>query len=130
MSVLIDNRTDFKISCKRLEQIYEKAVKIGVLPKGYELDVCLCESDFICQYNKDYRGLAAKTDVLSFELSEFAGSVLICLEYLWERSGKEQFEQDLFSVFAHGICHLSGDDHITLEQRKLMSSREKMILEM
>lgn len=129
MGILINNRTDFAINDDRLTQIYQKAVELAFLPNGYELDVCLCDAEFICQYNKDYRGLASKTDVLSFELSEFAGSVLICLEYLWERSGEAGFEQDLYSVFAHGICHLSGDDHFTTQQRNIMKSKENTLLE-
>ncbi len=130
MGIIINNRTDFKIDCGKVEQIYEKAVKNGFLPVGYELDVCLCDAEFIRQHNRDYRGLAEKTDVLSFELSEFAGSVLICLEYLWERSGEEQFAQDLLSVFTHGVCHLAGEDHVTAEQRELMKFKEDRLLEM
>ncbi len=129
MILNIENQTKIELDFSPLEEIYVKAEQIKLLPKDYTLDLCLCDSEFICRQNKEFRGLEQKTDILSFELSSNYGSLLICLEYLRDRSGKKGLAQDLHSVFAHGVCHLAGYDHFTDEQKKTMQTKELALLQ-
>ena len=128
MSLNIDNQTKVEVEFSRLEAIYEKAQDVGVLCKDYALELCLCDADFMRQHNRDFRGLDEKTDVLSFVMSPVSGSLLVCLEYLLARSGKKGLEEDLQAVFAHGICHLAGCDHLTAAQTRQMQTKEDLLL--
>ncbi len=128
MSLNIDNQTKIKVDLVRLESIYAKASEAGLLCQDYELEVCLCDAQFIRRHNKDFRGLDEKTDVLTFAMTPSSGSLLICLEYLLDRSGAEGLAKDLQTVFAHGVCHLAGSDHLTAEQTKKMQAQEKLLM--
>ncbi len=129
MGLNIDNQTEVKADFLPLAAIYERAIMAKILPEDYALELCLCGAEFIRQHNKVFRGLDQKTDVLSFEMSSSSGSLLICLEYLLSRSGKDGLAEDLQAVFAHGICHLGGCDHLTKEQTAQMKAKENAILQ-
>ncbi len=129
MGLNIENQTKIEADFSQLEEIYARAQQLKLLPEEYQLELCLCGQDFIAEQNKAFRGLEQKTDVLAFELNRNYGSLLICLEYLKGRSGKQGLAQDLYSVFAHGICHLAGYDHLTLELKQKMEAQEATLLQ-
>lgn len=73
-----------------------------------EVSVALVESDTIQNLNKDFRGIYAPTDVLSFEVDgpygEMVGEIVIAPECV-------NSEMSLEELVVHGSLHLSGMDH-------------------
>ena len=73
-----------------------------------EVSVALVKSDVIKELNKEFRGIEAPTDVLSFDLDgpygEMAGEILLAPECV--ASGMTVDE-----LVVHGALHLGGMDH-------------------
>ena len=81
---------------------------------------------------------AQSTDVLSFEArefdpetgKEFLGDIVICYPFVVQQSrtlGNELFAEIKLMVI-HGMLHLLGYDHSTIDQKSLMWLRQSEIL--
>lgn len=90
---------------------------------GEEISIFFCDDDSIRALNKNYRGIDAPTDILSFEnggrytdeegewLS--AGDIALSLETLPENAEyfKVSGNEELKRLLIHGVLHLNGYDH-------------------
>jgi probable rRNA maturation factor len=82
------------------------------------------EEDRIRDLNRDYRGIDAPTDVLSFGVDEDRasagprelGDIVICPEHT----------EDLREAIVHGALHLTGMDHETDDGEMLALQAELM----
>ena len=112
-----------------------KDERAGIKRAPWDFSVLLCGDELIRSLNKQYRGIDAPTDVLSFEIGgeyedERAGKAFFCASEIVISLDRLAFNSDEFSVskneelkrlVIHGILHLSGMDHSdnTLEQEML-----------
>jgi probable rRNA maturation factor len=88
---------------------------------GWEVSILLCNTAFIQQLNRDYRGVDDPTDVLSFLSTDdgpdtqyrYAGDIVIAPEVVEEqaRDLDVPFEEELRRVIVHGLLHLAGYEH-------------------
>jgi len=107
------------------------------------LSVTFVDKEEIKALNRDYRGVDAVTDVLSFpqyaedeeiELSEdeelSLGDVVICSEKAKEQAEEfgHSYERELVYLFTHSVLHLLGYDHLEEEDKKLMRKREEEVM--
>jgi probable rRNA maturation factor len=88
-------------------------MRLGI--DGWELSVLFCADPFIATLNRQYRGIDAPTDVLSFsqEDEHIAGDIAISLDTL-ESNAREfnvPVDEELKRLLVHGILHLAGHDH-------------------
>lgn len=104
-------------------------------------NIIFVDADKIKEINKTYRNIDRVTDVISFalndndEMSNIAsnelGDIFICVsrakEQAHEYGHSEKREIAFLSV--HGFLHLSGYDHMTEEEEKVMFAKQKEILE-
>ncbi|MBR2196945.1 MAG: rRNA maturation RNase YbeY [Fibrobacter sp.] len=95
---------------------------------GNNVNVVLCDDDFVREMNKSYRGLDKVTDVLSYEWHEpdLLGEIYIAKEQVKRQAPEygNSFFAELKRVIVHGLLHLSGYDHIKAADRKVMRKRE------
>ena len=121
----------------RVLQAYERS--------GAEVGVTLTDEATIHQLNRDYRGIDAPTDVLSFALEEgedrdltgyedappeLLGDIVICIPYAI-RQAKEyghSFTRELLYLTVHGLLHLLGYDHQQEDERQRMRAEEEKFL--
>jgi len=104
------------------------------------LSILLCDDKTITKLNKQYRGKSEATDVLSFNLGEtvqegdetvyLPGDIVISLETLHENAAYFQIPEDeeLRRLVIHGILHLDGMDHKTIEKTEPMLMLQEEIL--
>ncbi len=95
--------------------------------RNWLVSLVLCGDGTIQELNRDYRGIDAPTDVLSFPLGEYepveegasaeplyiAGDIVISVPAM-ERNSDEFLvspDEELRRLIVHGILHLSGMDH-------------------
>ena len=91
---------------------------------NWELSVLFCSDERIRSLNRDFRGIDAPTDVLSFELGSLytdedgeeryaSGDIAISLEFLQKNAAdfNVKADEELKRVLIHGILHLEGMDH-------------------
>lgn len=96
-----------------------------------ELSLSLVDVDEIHALNRDYRGLDAPTDVLSFENDdELLGDVIICPEVAGQHAEdfESSFAHEMELMLTHGILHLCGYDHEDDAEGDAMEARENELL--
>jgi probable rRNA maturation factor len=104
-----------------LERICELALASAGIVEGH-LAIAFVDADRIRELNREYRGIDAPTDVLSFGIDEDGpshgprelGDVVICPEQTI----------DLREAVLHGTLHLTGMDHETDEGEMLVLQAE------
>ena len=117
-----------------------------------EVNVLLTDDSGIHEINLEFRGIDKATDVLSFPLNELQegnfdssiceydpetemvllGDMVISLEHA--RAQGEEYghgeDREISYLTVHSILHLLGYDHLDEgERKKLMRSREKLVME-
>ncbi len=120
----------------------EAARVLGVSPQA-EVGVVFADDAYIRELNRDYRGIDAATDVLSFALDEgeepavqggpaeaLLGDIVISLETA-ERQAAEfghGLEREMAYLTVHGMLHLVGYDHEEESAKAEMRRQEEKIL--
>jgi len=107
---------------------------------NWELSILLCGDKKITELNAQYRNKNEPTDILSFNLGSeiqkgnktvyFPGDIVISLDTLRENAGyfKISEDEELRRLIIHGILHLDGMDHKTLDKKEPMLALQEEIL--
>ncbi|HEU4659724.1 MAG TPA: rRNA maturation RNase YbeY [Pseudolabrys sp.] len=123
------------------EMTVRKAVRAAAVASKIshgEISVVLTNDKTIRALNRDWRGIDAPTNVLSFPARAVNGSmgpaplgdIVIAFETL-KRESKEEgkpFLHHLSHLAVHGFLHLLGYDHQTNRQAAAMERMERTIL--
>jgi len=108
---------------------------------NWELSVLFCGNKTIKSLNYQYRNKDEPTDILSFNLGEtmkdgdrdvyLPGDIVISLETLHENAGyfKISDDEELRRLLIHGILHLDGMDHETINLSEPMLVLQEQILD-
>jgi len=107
---------------------------------NWELSILFCGDKTITDLNRQYRGKNEPTDILSFNLGEtikdndktvfLPGDIVISLDTLKEnaRYFNAPEDEELRRLLIHGILHLDGMDHKTLDKLEPMLVLQEKIL--
>ena len=104
-----------------------------------DLSIVLTDDAQLHQLNRDYLGVDAPTDVLSFPASEtdpetgvsYLGDVLVSVPRAeaQAQSAGHPLEAELQLLVVHGVLHLLGHDHAEPEDKARMWSAQAQVLE-
>ena len=104
-----------------------------------ELTVVLTDDSKIQELNRNYLGIVAPTDVLSFPASEtdpetgarYIGDILISMPYAAKSAEKagHPLESEVQLLVVHGVLHLLGYDHAEADEKARMWKEQAEILE-
>jgi probable rRNA maturation factor len=111
-----------------------------------ELSILLCDDATIARLDRDYRGIDAPTDVLSFGQEgeaipaegepPYLGDIVVALPFVRRQAQEEGVpeEEELRRMVIHGILHLAGYEHgtetmDTKEQSEMLSLQEQILEE-
>jgi probable rRNA maturation factor len=120
-----------------LQKIVTKALQVtnsaGI---SYNVSLLLCSNEYISELNKQFRGKDCPTNVLSFSDGEtldgtqYLGDIAISIPKITEEALEQNktFRTHFVHMFTHGILHLLGFDHQTLDDTKTMENLEDEIL--
>lgn len=130
-----------------VRKVAERAVQLVgpalELDENVEVSITFVDDDAITDLNRDHRGLAKPTDVLSFSQLEGEemggipegepiplGDIVISLERCLTQAADygHSFERELGFLTAHGMLHLMGYDHQTPEEEAEMMAKTEEIL--
>ncbi len=122
------------------ERLIEKAgaAVLADQSKHGDLTVVLTGDAKLKKLNRQYLGIDAPTDVLSFPSAEvnpesraaYLGDVLISIPRAkaQARAGGHPLESEVQLLVVHGVLHLLGYDHAQPAQRKRMWSAQTKVL--
>jgi probable rRNA maturation factor len=125
------------------EALIERAVQAALTHQKESLDVnlsvVLTDNRRLRKLNRDYLGVDAPTDVLSFPASEadpetgarYIGDILISVPYAAKgaRQAGNSLEAELQLLVVHGVLHLLGHDHAKPKEKSKMWKAQAQILE-
>jgi probable rRNA maturation factor len=109
-----------------------------------ELSIVLADDARLHELNRDYLGVDAPTDVLSFPASEtdgseidpetgarYIGDIIISVPYAAKGAAKagHPLESELQLLVVHGVLHLLGHDHAKPREKAKMWKAQAEILE-
>ena len=129
----------------RYAVIMEAALQLTGKPRNYEVDVSLVDEPTIQQINRDYRHIDKVTDVISFafeddeseigiihddEHDKLLGEIFICVPRALMQAKEigNTDERELRFLFAHGMLHLLGYDHMSKEEEEIMFPLQERVL--
>jgi len=124
------------------KDLIERAANAALVHQGestdVELSVVLTGDARMQELNRDYLGVDAPTDVLSFPASEtdpetearYLGDIVVSVPYAAKSARKagHALESELQLLVVHGVLHLLGHDHIRSKEKARMWKAQNEIL--
>ncbi len=148
INVLFDKGLKDCLEVSWLKAIAEQVLVSERADPGVEMGLVIARQGRVKQLNKTYLGRDEPTDVLAFSMLEerdatrhqpfvtapdgiaHLGEVIISYPQAVKQAGEHHHsvKREVAILIIHGILHLLGYDHDTLEPKRLMSAREAAIL--
>lgn len=131
--ITINNFTDFSVDKTFFKGVAKRILK-GENREEENISIAFVNSEVIRKINKYYRNHDKPTDVLSFENNpEFYGGlseIIICPALVKKNASlyKVNFREELTRIFIHGMLHVLGYDHSTINQTELMDEKQTYYL--
>ena len=102
-----------------------ESMREKVLGKDYELSLVFVGPARIRTLNRTFRGKDKATDILSFSLTKNSGEIFLCLAKIKSQAKKlgQSLENQVTSLFIHGLHHLKGLDHGSRMDKEEMAVR-------
>ncbi len=159
MTCYVEWETDpsLDLDCEALiRHCLETVLAMEECPYEAQVEIVITDNDAIREANREFRGIDAPTDVLSFPMiayerpADFSGLEERAEEYFDPDSGelllgdvmlsadkvKEQAdayghsrEREFAFLIVHSLLHLCGYDHIEEAQRRQMEARQDAVME-
>jgi len=137
---MIHIESDFPVSEDLIERAANAALShhaLGASPEA-ELTIVLTDDTRLRELNRDYLGIDAPTDVLSFPASEtdpetgarYIGDILISIPRAQAQADAagHPLESEIQLLVVHGVLHLLGHDHAQAEEKARMWQAQAEIL--
>ena len=134
-----------RLTQKWLREVIDATLAAQKIDRPVELSLIITGDEEVHRLNRDYRGIDATTDVISFALSENRdgadfitppdrisrlGEVIISYPQAASqaRENKQTIKAELAWLVVHGLLHLLGYDHQDDKSEAVMRKREDKIL--
>lgn len=122
--------------------LLERAARLALdhesAPTEADLTIVLTDDAQLRELNRDYLGLDAPTDVLSFPASEsdpetgatYLGDILISIPRakIQAQAAGHRLEDEIQLLVVHGVLHLLGHDHAEAEDKARMWAAQAEVL--
>jgi len=136
---MINIESEIAFPGKLLERAANAALENQSKSLDSELSIVLTDDAQIQDLNRDYLGIDAPTDVLSFPASEtdpetgarYIGDIIISMPYAAKsaETAGHPLESEVQLLVVHGVLHLLGHDHAKTNEKKRMWKAQAEILE-
>jgi probable rRNA maturation factor len=121
-----------------LEQTAEETLRYSNADPQAELSIVITDDAQLQQLNRDFLGIDAPTDVLSFPAEEidpdsgapYLGDIIISLPraQLQAAAAGHPPEGELQLLVVHGVLHLLGHDHAEEQEKARMWAAQAAVL--
>ena len=134
-----------RLTQKWLREVVAITLSTQKIDRPVELSLLITGDEEVHRLNREYRGIDATTDVISFALSENVadtefvtppdhvsrlGEVIISYPQAASqaRENKQTIKAEMAWLVVHGLLHLLGYDHQDDKSEAIMRKREDRIL--
>lgn len=136
----IQNQGEYAVDESRLQAAAAAVLAQQAAEPESSLSVVITDDDFVAGLNRQYRGIDAPTDVLSFPADAppvedddeppYLGDLIIAYPYATAQAKREGhvLNDSLALLVVHGTLHLLGYDHDTPENRAKMWAAQETAL--
>jgi len=132
-------KADFALLFKRGIGVLCRQKRLEGLMNGGVVLLMITDDGGIRAVNKEYRSIDKPTDVVSlsyfdqgyFPDDSLTGEIIISIETakLQAKEHKHSLKEELGFLFAHGLLHVFGYDHLKAGERKAMFKLQDEVLE-
>ena len=144
MALNVFNQTEYRGYSKYRQPfaaVLKNARTVLNLKGRIAVSVIFMDDKQIHELNRDYRGIDRPTDVISFALrddtsegdyvAEELGDIFINIDAARRQAVEygHSEKREICFLFAHGLLHLCGFDHMNPEDEKEMIEYQKKILD-
>ncbi len=139
VNIQIEPSYENRISPEIIEKAVDVALSTQPVPQPVDLSVVVTSDEQIQDLNRQYLGIDAPTDVLSFPSAEmdpdtgerYLGDIVISYPRALEQAnnGGHTVIAEFQLLVVHGILHLIGFDHGEPDEKKRMWGEQAIILE-
>ena len=158
MTLFFEEEGDLKLAldCEELaKKVIEEAMDYEECPYEAEVNLLLTMNEEIHQMNMEFRNIDRPTDVLSFPMVDYnepgnfdfleetfeyfhpesgelmLGDIVISKEKVISQAEEygHSIEREYAFLIAHSMLHLFGYDHMEEDERIVMETKQKEILE-
>ena len=130
---------------KEIKEIEKLKKYMNFVIKKLELNeaifnIIFVSNEKINEINKEYRHTDRVTDVISFALEDnpdvvydsfrLLGDIYIAIDVAYDQAVEYNHsrEREVCFLATHGLLHLLGFDHMTVEEEKIMFSKQEELL--
>lgn len=137
----IFNNTDKEIKeIEKLEEYMNFVVNKLKIEKAI-FNIIFVSNEEIHDINKNYRNTDRVTDVISFALEDnedivyedfrLLGDIYIAIDVAYDQAIEYNHsrEREVCFLATHGLLHLLGYDHMTVEEEKIMFKEQEELLD-
>ena len=149
IALQVDDEYAAGVDVENLHAVAVATLRANEVDDDAELTILLTSDAAVQELNRDYRGVDAPTDVLSFaaqegedgqdltlppelaaEIDRYLGDIIIAYPYVVQQAAHfgNTPAAELRLMVVHGILHLLGDDHDTPEATAAMWARQEAVL--
>lgn len=160
MKCFVEYETDISLNlpCEELiTRCLETVLDEEACPYEAQIEVVITDNASIHEVNREFRGVDAPTDVLSFPMIEYdspsdfsgleedaageyfdpdsgelmLGDMMISAERVIEQAKAygHSVEREFAFLVVHSLLHLCGYDHMEDEERQVMEERQRVIMD-
>ncbi len=122
------------VNKRQIKTTVESALAHLLHGKMVDLSILICSDEEILKINSRYRNIHQATDVLSFESDEVSpetetphlGDILISYDSAFDHSIRysQDVSVEILVLLIHGILHLVGFDHSTIDSKEQMWKKQ------
>jgi probable rRNA maturation factor len=136
------------VDTELLENVLRRVIAATTMTGAVTLSLVVTDDHELRELNRKYRGIDSTTDVLSFSQHEAAksgdndvfpipeslarplGDVVISGERVWSQAAEygHTRRRELAYLAVHGLLHVLGYDHETIDGRRAMREAEEVAL--
>jgi probable rRNA maturation factor len=144
IQVLIRPSFESQVDAESVRQAARETLEMEGVIEEASLSVVITDDAEIQSLNRQFRGLDAPTDVLSFgqeptghpypiaaEEPPYLGDVILSFPRAQEQAAEQGYgtEEEVRLLIVHGVLHLLDYDHGTPEEKMRMWARQDAILD-
>ena len=136
--ITINHQTPLSIDLDNLQLAARLALETSTDMAGADLTIVIGDDILLHQYNHQYLGIDAPTDVLSFPAdftdpetgNRYLGDILISLARAQDQavSGGHSLIEELELLVVHGVLHLLGHDHAEKAEKSRMQTAQDALI--